>query len=89
VKSLLDLPVPSWVTRRVIVIPAGESSDYVADEWTDALVIVERGCIDLVTHAGERYRFESGAILSLAGLYLRTLHNVGSDDAVIVALHRR
>ncbi|HET6317345.1 MAG TPA: hypothetical protein VFG86_12870, partial [Chloroflexota bacterium] len=60
-----------------------------ADEWADALVIVERGCLEVVCQADTRRRFEARAMLCLSWLPLRALRNTGSRPAVLLAIRRR
>jgi quercetin dioxygenase-like cupin family protein len=74
--------------RRVTVAP-GRALAYDEADWRDALVIVERGRIELEATGGGRRTFERGAVLWLAGLPLRALHNHGPGRVVMVAFTRR
>jgi hypothetical protein len=74
--------------RRVITLPPGGVLEYDEADWRDALVLVVRGEI-LVETRGRRARFGRGAVLSLAGLPLRALHNRGAEPAELVAVRRR
>ena len=58
-------------------------------EWRDAIVMVECGDVELECAAGGRRRFAGGAVLWLAGIDIRVLHNVGVDPVVLVAISRR
>jgi quercetin dioxygenase-like cupin family protein len=78
---------PSFVRREVVVAPGGERPFREAD-WSDSLVIVARGEIDLQCHAGGRTRFVRGDILWLTGLPLRALRNPGREPTVLVAVSR-
>ncbi len=82
-------PVGPAFRRREITIPPGGSRAYDAAEWRDALVVVERGTIELVGVSGGRRRLERDAVLWLSGLPLRALHNPGDEPAVLAALTRR
>jgi hypothetical protein len=73
--------------RRVAVAPGGTRA-YDAAEWGDALVVLERGQIELEGVGGGRRTFERGAVLWLVGLPLRALHNHGPEPAVMVAFTR-
>jgi hypothetical protein len=73
----------------VVSVPPGASRAYVEDEWRDAVVYVERGAIELRDGYGNRRRFDVGSVLWLVGLSLRTLHNPGAEEAVLVAVSRR
>ena len=75
--------------RRVVTIAAGASRPYDTAEWAGALVIVERGPVDLEGVSGSRRRLGEGAVLWLCGLPLRALHNPARTPAVLVALTRR
>ena len=72
---------------RTVPVPPGARS-YDADEWCDALVIVEHGEIQLESLRGTLHHFESGDILSLKGLPLRALRNPGPGPAVLLAIAR-
>jgi len=89
-----DAPVPTRpgpaFRRRSVTIRAQETVPYVADDWRDAIVMIERGSVDLCcVRGGGRRRFVEGAILFMDGLALESLHNPGVDDVVLVALSRR
>jgi hypothetical protein len=73
--------------RRLVAVPPGGVLDYDEADWRDALVIVVRGEIH-VESRGCRERFGRGAVLSLAGLSLRALHNHGAEPAELLALRR-
>lgn len=74
--------------RRVVIIAPGRARLYDAAEWRDALVVVEQGEVHLECRAGRFRSFVTGAVLWLAGLPLRALHNRGSEPAVLVAVWR-
>ena len=75
--------------RRVVRVPPGCAREYDEADWRDALVLVVRGEIELEGRSGSRERFARGAVLSLAGLPLRALHNQGAEPAELVAVRRR
>ena len=75
--------------RREVTIAANHSLTYDDTDWHDALVIIERGEVDLCCARGGRRRFGAGAVLFFQGLDLRELHNPGVQDAVLVAHYRR
>jgi hypothetical protein len=75
--------------RRTVVLQPGTSCRSRDDEWRDAIVMVECGDVELECAAGGRRRFGAGAILWLAGIDLRVLHNVGLGPVVLVAVSRR
>ena len=88
-----DAPVPTRpgpaFRRRSVTIRAQETVPYVADDWRDAIVMIERGSVDLCCVRGGRRRFVEGAILFMDGLALESLHNPGVEDVVLVAVSRR
>jgi hypothetical protein len=75
--------------RKVVTIPAGRSHQSAEHEWTDALVIVATGEIEIECSRGGRRRFDCGSVLWLAGLEVRAIHSRGTDDATLVAVSRR
>ena len=79
---------PGFV-RRTIVVEAGTARLADEREWRDAVVVVDRGEIELECAAGGRRRFTAGAVLWLTGIDLRVLHNRGAEPAVLVAVARR
>ena len=83
----MDVPL-GFEVRAVGVEPGGHRI-YHRAEWSDAIVVVERGEIELECLNGARYRFRSGDLLWLAGLPLRSLHNRGREPALLVAVSRR
>jgi quercetin dioxygenase-like cupin family protein len=74
--------------RRTVVLEPGTSRPSHDAEWHDAIVVVERGDVELECAAGGRCRFAAGAILWLVGIDLRVLHNVGTGPVVLVAVSR-
>jgi hypothetical protein len=79
---------PLFETRVVDIVP-GCWRAYHHGEWRDAIVVVERGEIELECVTGGRQRLACGAVLWLAGLPIRALHNPGLERAVLVAVSRR
>jgi len=74
---------------RVVAVAAGRERAYDEAEWRDALVVLERGEIELECLGGSRQRFRRGDVLWLVGLPLRALHNPGCEPALLVAVSRR
>jgi hypothetical protein len=87
--SLLGRGLPPLFEQRVIVLAPGHSLAYDGAEWRGALVVVEQGQIELEGLDGSRHRFGRGAVMWLARLPLRALHNRGHGPAVLVAVSRR
>jgi len=74
--------------REICVQPRGEHA-YAEAEWRDALVLVERGAIEVEFIGGGCCRFVRGDVLFLSGLHIRTLRNPGNVPAVLLAISRR
>lgn len=87
--SLLDRPLPPTFELREIAIAPGCERAYAEAEWRDALVVVERGEVELECLGGSRHRFRRGDVLWLSGLRLRRLRNRAAEFAVLVAFSRR
>jgi hypothetical protein len=81
--------VPRAFRRREIALLPGGARAFDAEEWRDALVVVERGAVELESLNGARCLLECGAVAWLVGLPLRALHNAGVEPAVLVAVSRR
>lgn len=87
--SFLGRRLPAAFEAREIAVSPGHERAYDEAEWRDALVVVERGEIELECSGGARQRLERGAVVWLTGLPVRALHNRGSEVAVLVAVSRR
>lgn len=87
--SFLDKPLPAAFEAREITLSPGQERTYHEAEWRDALVVLERGEIELECVGGARQRLQRGAVLWLTGLPLHALHNPGSELAVLVSVSRR
>ena len=74
--------------RRRVVLEPGDRRPFEEREWDDALVIVERGEVDLEYRSGARLRFIAGDMLWLTGLPLRSLRNPGAEPAVLPTVSR-
>jgi hypothetical protein len=70
------------------VVGPGPARAYDAREWRDAIVMVERGEIEVEGRAGGRARFGPGAVVALDDLPLRALRSIGPDAALLVAVRR-
>ena len=73
---------------RSVALAPGDERAYVEAEWHDALVIVERGEVELMGAGGACRRFVSGDLIWLEGVPLRALHNPGDEPAVLHAVSR-
>jgi hypothetical protein len=73
---------------RVRTVAVGPDRPFRPSEWTDALVVVEHGEIELEGASGARCRFGPGDVLWLSGLPLRALRSSGREPAVLIAVSR-
>jgi hypothetical protein len=79
---------PAFVVR-VVLVGNGRQRAFDERDWRDALTVLERGGLELECECGTRRRFQSGAVLYLAGLPLRVLRQCGPDSALVVSVRRR
>jgi hypothetical protein len=87
--SFIDRPLPPSFELRVVAVAPGHERSYDEAEWRGALVVVERGEIELECLAGNRLSCGVGSVLWLVGLPLRALHNHGPETAVLAAVTKR
>jgi hypothetical protein len=73
---------------RHMTIEGGRDLAFDEAEWRDAIVVVERGSLDIECLGGKRSTFATGAVLCLDRLPLRTLHNAGSEPVLLFAVSR-
>ena len=76
-----------FVVRHVTIAAATEVAVEAAD-WRDAIVVVERGRLEVECGDGNRTTFTTGAILCLDGLPTGTLCNRGSNPVQLFTLSR-
>lgn len=81
--------LPGWLDVQLSIIACGEARTFVDAEWRGALVVVERGVLELECTAFQRRHFEEGAVLWLDGLPLRALRNGGDEPTLLSAVRRR
>ncbi len=87
--TFLDGPLPARFRLRGVTLEPGDTHPFREEDWDDALVVVERGEIELECRAGIRRRFPAGAIMWLQGMNLHALHNPGAEPTVLSAVSRR
>jgi hypothetical protein len=73
---------------RTVTLAPGTARGYVDGEWAGALVVLARGRLELEARDGRRISLRSGAVLWLAGLPLRALHNRDEGTAVLMVVTR-
>ena len=74
--------------RRIVHVEPGARLDCGEPLWQDALVVVLAGELDVECASGERHRFRSGDILTLARLSLRCARNNGPTPTRLLAIWR-
>jgi hypothetical protein len=87
--ALLGRRLPPPFRLRTVAVGPGRALAFDEAEWRDALVVVERGEIELECLGGSSQRFGRGDFLCLDGLPLRTLRNPGREPALLLAVSRR
>jgi hypothetical protein len=81
-------PLPDGFTRSVVTICVGGSVSCPGTGWGQALVIVDRGALEVETSDGSRTPFPTGAVLAVAELTAGRLHNGGTEPVRLVAVRR-
>ena len=74
---------------REVRLPPGARRASDRAEWLGALVVVERGSVEVECAGGARRTFVAGDVLCLSHLALRALRNRGPAPAVLSAVTRR
>jgi hypothetical protein len=88
-RTFLDRRLSASFERRVVIVPPHDARRVDADPWHDAIVIVDRGELELECANGVRARFGGGAVLWLCGREPRVLRNRGDEPIVLIAIARR
>lgn len=86
--SFLGRRLPQWAQLHIVVLPAGCTHAFEPDHWRGAMIVVERGAIELELRGGRRVPCGQGYIGTLSGLTLVALHNPGGRPAVITGISR-
>lgn len=87
--TLLHAPLPAWLELRLLVVGPGAERRYVAEDWRDAIAVLEQSSIMLEHATGARLRLGQGTVFSLAHMTLVAIRNHGPDAAVIALGTRR
>lgn len=74
-------------TRRLL-IEARRPRRFDADEWRGALVVIERGGLELEWRDGTRLAFAAGDLLCLQNLALVTLRATTTTPTVLLVVRR-
>jgi hypothetical protein len=85
----LGKPLPDGFEARIVAIAPGCRRAFIDAEWRDAIVVIERGEIELEGLMGTRLQLHRGRVVWLTGLSIRALHNRGMVAAVLIVVARR
>jgi hypothetical protein len=86
--GLLGGPLSPGFRRRVVILKAKSRRAYRPGEWQDAIVLVDKGEIELRCPGQAPRRFRRGDLLSLGGLGLTGIYNHGPGRAVLIAVSK-
>jgi hypothetical protein len=86
--SFLGRSCPESFRLCMMILQPRDAIEWRPADCADALIIVERGELEVELRSGTRAWFRQGAILVLAGLPLRRLRNPGRAPLVLSALSR-
>jgi hypothetical protein len=73
---------------RAVTVAPGDELAFDETQWGDALVVVQRGEIELRGVSGASRSFRRGDLLWLDKVPLAALHNPGEEPAVLLAIAR-
>ncbi len=76
------------VRHRTLVLQPGRVVAVDPAQWADTLVIVISGELELLCRSGRRARFAAGAVLTLAGLPVRSLGNPRPEPLTLCMVSR-
>jgi hypothetical protein len=81
-------PLPAGFSRRVLRVAPGLELGLEPGCLPNALVVVERGELELECRAGACRRFGRGSMIPIALLPVSCLRSVGPDPLTLVAVSR-
>ena len=89
-----DADVNAWgrsptFVRRLVMVPPQQPLLYDPADWRDAIVIVNRGKLEIECLGGTRQHFGPGAVICLEDVPLRAIRSAGEEPVVLVAISRR
>jgi hypothetical protein len=88
VLSFLGERHPPGHRVRTLILEPGDAVDVRPADWSDVLVVVERGRLRVECVSGAHAVFEPGAVLVLTLLGLRRLRSAGTTTLVVSAVSR-
>jgi hypothetical protein len=87
--SFLGRPIADGFDVRWAMVAPGRPRAFEEAEWEGALVVVERGRIELECVNGARRSFGRGSVLWLAGRSLCAVRCYGDEPSVLLVVSRR
>lgn len=87
--SFVGRQLPGAFKLQVVTVVPGRPQDYHAAEWSDRLVVVESGVLELEDVDGCCHRFEPGSVVTLDGMPLRWLRAAGTGPVRLSVVSRR
>ncbi len=87
-EALFRGPLPEGFSRRVFRVPPERELGLEPDRLPDAIVLVERGELEVECPAGARRRFGRGSLIPIGRLPASRLRSVGPRPLVLVAVSR-
>jgi hypothetical protein len=87
-RALARVPLPPGFGRLRVTLGAGTAQLTTAGDWSDCLVLVEYGMVEVECEGGTRRSFAAGDMLALECLPVRALRNHGPDEARLLAVRR-
>lgn len=86
--SFIGRCCPVQFRRRTLTLQPADAIDFRPIDWADAIVVVERGELQIECRTGRCATFSQGAVLVFDGMTIRRLCNAGSTPLVLSALSR-
>lgn len=87
--ALLDSSLPRTFRRREVIIPPDRPQILDGPEWTDGMVVVERGTVEVTMPDGTTARFGPGSVLAFSRAGPPTMRGCDGEQAVLVVVSRR
>jgi hypothetical protein len=87
-EALFRASLPDGFSKRVLRVAPGLALGLKPGRLPDAIVVVERGELELVCRAGTCRRFGRGAMFPTAGLSFSHLRSLGPGHLVLVVVSR-
>lgn len=88
-RCLTRRDLPATFYRWRLSLEPGAERPTGPDEWTGAIVLVERGVLEAECEAGGIERFVAGSLIAPGRLPVRVIRNPGPYDLSLVAVRRR